>query len=202
MAFQHRVDAGVIVAWRLFDTKKLHDFLWAADTGCFKHPDGFDRAKYLAWLDGKREFVNNCLFATAPDIVGDAEETWRRSEPVLPLIRELGYPAALVAQDGIEDMSIEWDAFDALFIGGTTEWKLSEVALQLVAAANARGKHTHMGRVNSWKRLRLAALAGCDSTDGTRGVYAPTKALPEILGWLRKFETEPPMDLYHISLCG
>jgi hypothetical protein len=57
--------------------------------------------------------------------------------PVLPKIRALGVPAALVAQDGLEDMidKIPWDSFDVLFIGGSTAFKLlhHEDALRAVA---------------------------------------------------------------------
>ena len=38
---------------------------------------------------------------------------------MLELIRVIGLPAALVAQDGLEAMAIDWDAFDVLFSGGS-----------------------------------------------------------------------------------
>jgi hypothetical protein len=58
------------------------------------------------------------LFATAPDILADAAATLRRSARMLDWIRYSGYPAALVAQDGLEDLTIPWDTFDTLFLGG------------------------------------------------------------------------------------
>ena len=45
------------------------------------------------------------------------------------------YLAALVAQDGLECCVIPWDAFDVLFVGGTTQWKLSDPAYVLVREA-------------------------------------------------------------------
>ena len=42
--------------------------------------------------------------------VGDAAATLTRSAPMLPRIRALGYPAALVAQDGLEHLAVPWDA--------------------------------------------------------------------------------------------
>ncbi|MET7951049.1 hypothetical protein [Micromonospora sp. NPDC005324] len=33
-------------------------------------------------------------------------------------------PAALVAQDGLKAPAVPWHAIDALFIGGSTAWKL------------------------------------------------------------------------------
>lgn len=162
--------------------------IWAADNGCFSQGASFNLASYLAWLTKLKPVIANCLFATAPDVVADAEATWKRSESALPLLRQLGYKAALVAQDGIETMPIVWDAFDCLFIGGTTEWKLSETAYKLTAEAKKRGKWAHMGRVNSRKRLIMAAAGGYDSADGTSIAFGPDKRLPQLVRWLREVE--------------
>lgn len=140
---------------------------WAADNGRFSKPDTYSDAKYLAWLRKRLPYVGSCLFATAPDVVGDAQATLELSAPMFAPIRALGYPVALVAQDGLEALAVPWDDFDCLFVGGTTAWKLSEHAYRLAAEAKRRGKWTHMGRVNSWQRFRAAAAAGYDSADGT-----------------------------------
>lgn len=156
---------------------------WCADNGCFglgwPGPVGYTR-----WLERHRADAVRCLFATAPDVVGDAVATLARSMPFMPIIRSLGYPAALVAQDGLENLDVPWNRFDVLFIGGSTEWKLGPAAADLVAQAKRRGKHVHMGRVNSRKRLFYAADIGCDSVDGTYLVFGPATNLPKLLGWL------------------
>lgn len=131
---------------------------WAADTGCFKDPDGFDLDRYLDRLRAWTSDAGPPLFATAPDVLADADETWRRAEPVLPVLRNHGYQAALVAQDGITD--VEWDTFDCLFVGGTTRFKLAETTYQLAAEARHRGKWVHMGRVNSAVRYLAAKGSG------------------------------------------
>lgn len=156
---------------------------WAADNSCFgpQYP-GDDY--WRAWLVRHREHAPRCLFATAPDVVGDAVATLERSAPWLPVIRELGYPAALVAQDGIEDLPIPWDTFDVLFLGGTTEWKLGAGAAQVAAAALVRGKPVHMGRVNSRRRLRLAQSLGCATADGTFLAFAPDTNLERFRMWI------------------
>jgi hypothetical protein len=151
--------------------------VWAADNGRFNSRHEYSDAKYLAWLT--RMPVESCLFATAPDVVGNAQATLRLSLPMMPRIRKLGYKVAFVAQDGMEKLHVPWDMFDCLFIGGTTEWKLSEHAYQLVAEANRRGKWTHMGRVNSWRRFRAAAAAGYDSADGTVLRFDPNRPVHE-----------------------
>lgn len=158
---------------------------WCADNGCFGKGYPGDEG-WLAWLDRfTTEQRERCLFATAPDVVGDAAATLKRSSPWLPRIRALGYPAAFVAQDGSEapDM-VPWDAFDVLFIGGSTEWKLGAAAADLVRQAKDRGKLVHMGRVNSLKRLRYAASIGCDTADGTYITYGPSINFPRVMAWL------------------
>lgn len=153
-----------------------------ADNGCFgKGYPGDDQ--WWAWLNTLP--AERTRFAVAPDVVGDAVATWERSEEWLFRIRGLGIPAALVGQDGMENTHIYWDAFDVLFIGGSTDWKLGEHAQAIAAEAKRRGKWVHMGRVNSQVRLRHASLIGCDSADGTYIAFGPDMNLPKVLGWVR-----------------
>lgn len=163
------------------------DRVWAADTGCFAHPEKHDDAAYLRWL-GARE-VTRCLFATAPDVVGDAPATLSRSLPMLARIRRAHYPAALVAQDGLLAAATPWDAFDALFIGGTTAWKLGEAAADLIRAAKAHGKWVHVGRVNSEERVMHFRRMGAglvDSVDGTYVAFGPNRNAPRVASWMRR----------------
>ena len=156
---------------------------WCADNGCFGKGYPGDDA-WFAWLT-QHPGRDRCLFAVAPDVVGDAAATLARSLPWLPKIRALGYPAAFVAQDGLEALGVPWGSFDVLFIGGTTGWKLGPHARTLVTEAKARGKYVHMGRVNSERRFRYAAAIGCDSADGTFLAFGPDVNLPRIMAWLR-----------------
>lgn len=168
----------------------LSKTVWAADNGCFVNPD-IDTEKYLNWLKKLIPFQQNCLFATAPDVVGNARETWKRSEDVLPKIRELGYQAALVAQNGMEDYPIRWGSFDVLFIGGTNDWKLSEESYQIAREAKLNGCRVHMGRVNSRRRLRIACLAGCDSADGKHLIFKPDERLAQLKKWMDEIRRQP-----------
>jgi hypothetical protein len=171
------------------------DQWWAADTGCYANPEGYDDDRWLAWLEQRLPWRDRCLFAAAPDRVGDPVATLALARPVLPSIRSLGFRAALVAQDGIEHMPIPWDEFDALFMGGSTRWKLSEAAYALSAEADARGKWTHMGRVNSWSRLAAATVGGCRSADGTTIAFNPGRYEPEILRWLDRLDRQSTLPL-------
>lgn len=178
-----RDDLGFILTPNMGNAPDLSAQVWGADNGCFSKPETFSLDRYLGWLAARP--AGTCLFATAPDVVGDAIATLNRSLPVFPKIRALGYQAALVAQDGLENVRIiPWHAFDVLFIGGSTEWKLGAACAAIVREAKARGKWVHMGRVNSFKRLAYAQAIGCDSADGTFVAFGPDRNVPQLVSWL------------------
>lgn len=169
---------------------------WAADNGCFSQGNSFDPDKWLRWLSTMAEHAGTCLFAVAPDVVGDASATIERSAPYLQIIREMGYPAAFVAQDGQEEIPVPWDDFDWLFVGGTTEFKLSEGAYQLVHEALHLGKFCHMGRVNGWRRFKAAWLSGYHSADGTYIAFNPQELTNRVADWMKLQEVQPPLPLW------
>ena len=139
--------------------------------------------KWLEWITKHQPIADRVLFVVAPDVVGDARATFERSTPFLPIIRDLSFPAAYVAQDGQEDFEPPWDDFDVLFIGGTTDWKLGPHATRLIRQAKARDKWVHAGRVNSRRRFAHFELLGADSCDGTYLAFGPDVNLPHVLHW-------------------
>lgn len=78
---------------------------------------------------------------------------------------------------------ISWDRFDWLFIGGTTEWKLSQAVENLIDEAKRQGKKVHVGRVNSRQRFRRFVTLGADTADGTYLKFGPDTNLPKLLSW-------------------
>lgn len=171
---------GWLITPRRSMSRTLHTIpgaRWAADNECFTLGKDFDPYRYLRFLWRNVHIANQCLFATAPDVVGDAATTLARSGPWLRVIRDLGMPAALVAQDGLEALPVPWGEFDALFIGGSTEWKLSGEARYLIAEAKKRSKWVHVGRVNSQKRLAYCIKLGVDSVDGTEWAINPGRGI-------------------------
>ena len=161
--------------------KRPDGVTWCADNGCYSSKK-WDEAGWWKFLTDNANRAGSCLFAVAPDVVGDAAATLAKSAPWMPRIRALGYPVAFVAQDGLEHIDIPWDDFDVLFVGGTTQWKLAN-AWPYILDAKARGKRVHMGRVNSRKRYRFARDMGCDSADGTFLTFGPDVNLPRLLSW-------------------
>lgn len=190
-----------------------HYSRWAIDNGAFgKARAGApwterDTEEYLGYLTRVivEVDISNVLFATAPDVlefvdgrpIGDAEATWERSRLIFPRIRALGLPVALVAQDGITDLMRirDWQFFDALFLGGSDDFKLGEEGAEITRQAKRFGKWVHMGRVNSLKRLQLAKSFGCDSADGTFIGFGPAVNLPKVLAWLEATASSEPAQL-------
>jgi hypothetical protein len=186
---------------------------WAADNGCYS-PSGrpFDEGAWWRWIwqvrkasqGWRRSTPSFCLFAVAPDVVSDPVGTYRRGWTRLYHLRRHGLPAAFVAQDGLENYPAVrrtdfWEDFDCLFLGGSTEWKLSEGAAWLAGEARARQRWVHMGRVNSLERLRHAIRIGCQSVDGTFLRFAPDLNIRRLRGWLAALhQLELPLAVPHV----
>lgn len=155
---------------------------WAADNDCYQ---GFNEPAYLRMLAHLTRARNErLLFVTAPDVVGDATATLALFAEWEPRLHALHLPVALVGQDGLTADDVPWDRLEALFIGGTTEWKMGLPAARLTHEAKARGLWVHMGRVNSVRRIRYAQAIGCDSFDGTQFSRFSDTYLLKYLGWI------------------
>lgn len=173
---------------------------WAADSGLFNAATYVGDDAYMEWL-GRQPHRESCLFATAPDVLGDAAATLARSAPYLPRIRAMGYPVALVTQDGLTPNMVPWADIDWLFLGGTDRHKLGQEALALIRAARDRGVPVHVGRVNSGRRYARFAALGCASADGTCLAFGPQANLPKVLAWAHRHRTELPLfDAYYAKL--
>lgn len=130
---------------------------WAADNDCYQQLDAAAYKAMLRKIDG----LAGCLFVVVPDVVADHQATlkrWRRWRGAID------QPAAFVLQDGCDAIP---DDAQAVFVGGSTLFKMSREAALLVAEARARGLWAHMGRVNSLRRVTYAASIGCQSVDGS-----------------------------------
>lgn len=155
---------------------------WAADNDCFQ---GLDTRAYRAMLDKIAvQDTTRLLFVTVPDVVADCAQTGALFTEWLPVLQDRGLPPALVAQDGLTEDAVPWGDVRALFIGGSTAWKLGTDAAHLVRAAKVRGVWVHVGRVNSLTRLTYIDGLGVDSFDGTQFSRYPDTYIPHYLGRL------------------
>lgn len=142
--------------------RQNHRAKFAIDNGAFA---GFKPGPFKGLLLREKDAQSLCRFVAVPDVVGSARRTlevfdhWK--------YKLSGWPLALVAQDGIEDLEIPWSQIAAIFIGGSTKFKLSKAAADVVNAAQAIGKWIHAGRVNAPARFEYFEEMGADSIDGT-----------------------------------
>ncbi len=152
---------------------------WAADNDCFQRLDADAYRRMLDSIYG----LPGCKFVVAPDVVGDWARTRELWDEWQPELSAAWLPMAYVAQDGQPSDQVPWRSIDALFIGGTTAFKLSAEAEQLGRAAKRKGLWLHMGRVNSRRRFDYARATGCDSVDGSSFSRWRDRWLPDALTW-------------------
>lgn len=176
----HEAGIGVLTTYRSVRFPPDDTWVWAADNGCFS--PAWNQTYWRTWID----LVDpRALFAVVPDTVGDWQQT--RMDWIVhhSTVKNAGLRAAYVLQDGQTSNWMPWDDLDAVFIGGSTEWKMSDESRTLVDEAKTRGKWVHMGRVNSQKRIELAVGWGCDSADGTYISFGPDINTPKLVKMMR-----------------
>jgi hypothetical protein len=160
-----------------------YSFKWAGDNDCYTGK--FNKGKFIKWLEMARPYQDRCLFVTCPDVVCDPITTCKQYLEWQPIIKNMGYRPALVLQDGIKSKDIDWANTDAVFVGGSTDWKLSQDVIRLLIKAGERGKWRHIGRINSLKRMSHF-WNYAESFDGTDFIYHPEESvkmyLPKIRG--------------------
>ncbi len=132
---------------------------YGLDNGCFT---SFRERTWTRMLVEARE--NKPVFVCLPDIVGDARRTLELFEQFETVTE--GLPRALVLQDGIGALTIPWSKIEAVFVGGTDNFKISPECTSAVAAAKILNKWIHVGRINSAARLSNWLGVG-DSLDGS-----------------------------------
>jgi len=158
-------DHGDYVLGQLLSPATSYLFLgypYGIDNSAFSN---FDSARFKAVLKRQTDTRDQCLFVACPDIVGSARRTLEVFDQWYPQL--VNWPVALVAQDGMEDMTIPWQLLSAIFIGGTTDWKMSECASDIIRTAKMIGKHVHIGRINTPARFKHFADLCADTCDGS-----------------------------------
>ena len=101
---------------------------FAIDNGAYAK---FDADAFMSLLKRESDNRDRCLFVTVPDVVGSARRTLEVFEVWRPKLD--GWKIALACQDGQESLPLPWNEIDAVFIGGSTNWKCSQHALQIIS---------------------------------------------------------------------
>lgn len=172
-----RPEVGILVTPRHWHRSDLMlaarmGLTWAADNDGFGGVDGPRYLRMLRAISG----VPDCRFVTVPDVVFDAATTLHHFASWEPVVRDFGLPPALVTQDGMTTEDVPWSRVEAVFVGGSDVHKEGADARSIVEEAQRRGLWTHMGRVNTVRRLRLAVEWGVDSVDGSSyAMFSDTK---------------------------
>lgn len=169
-------------------------WIWAADNACFTGKT-WDSSAWLRWLE-KMPNPQDALFATVPDFVADHKKTLEMWPQWFRQVKDLGFKPAFILQNGCTPDEVPWDECDAVFIGGSTEWKLGIQAEAIVREARKQNKWIHMGRVNSLRRMTIAVHFGCDSVDGTYLAFAPDLNALKLVNMMKRIEVEPSLFDY------
>lgn len=151
--------------------------------GLFQKGRVWDSSHEKRWIPILERHGKNADFAVLPDIVAGGAASLELSLSWVPRLR--GLTCLLIAvQDGMQISDIEpyLSADIGIFVGGSTEWKLSTVRGWIELCAR-KGAWCHVGRVNSIRRVNL--IAGATSFDGTScSIYSCT--LPRMEGARRQ----------------
>lgn len=150
---------------------------WAADNDAYSD---WNPQRFSAMLDAIRHW-SGCLFVSSPDVVGDHAATLALYYAWQDRLAACGQPIAFVAQDGASPDDVPWSDVEALFVGGSTEYKMGAGARELIVEAKRRRLWVHIGRVNGHRRLTYAKAVGADSVDGTSFSWFRDRWLNEFL---------------------
>lgn len=158
-------------AWRTegFDRYVLDNGAWAD----FQAGHEFDGDAFDALID---RLGARADWIVLPDIVAGGLASLALSTRWLNRCLS-ACPMVLVAvQDGMQeaDLAPLVGRSVGVFLGGSTEWKLANM-LRWGAFCAERGIYYHVARVNTERRIWLAAASGADSIDGSSATrYAVT----------------------------
>lgn len=141
-------------------------------------PYVLDNGRYSAWNKGKKWDENlyiklldraKCadyspLWIAVPDYVADADGTFREWDRWNKPLSRLGWPLALVVQDGmtVEQVKSVRPQPEVIFVGGTTKWKWRTLRIW-----TKQFPRVHVGRVNTSRMLWWVHHSGAESSDGS-----------------------------------
>jgi hypothetical protein len=163
--------AGV---WRTegFDRYVLDNGAWADfQAGRTFNEDAFEQL--IDRLGAQADWI------VLPDIVAGGLASLAQSTRWLNRCLSICPLVLIAVQDGMReaDLAPVVGRSVGIFLGGSTEWKLANM-LRWGAFCAERNIHYHVARVNTERRIWLAAASGADSIDGSSAArYAVTLPL-------------------------
>lgn len=170
--------------WRLLVSRagvwRSEGFAYCADNGAwsdFNARRPFDEEAFEPFLE---EFGPSADFVVLPDIVAGGRASLELSLRWMNRARAVCDLVLIAVQDGMtpDDLRGFVGEHVGIFLGGSTEWKLSEMANWGRFCAESPCWF-HVARVNTIRRFRMAAAAGADSIDGSSASRF-SKTLPKL----------------------
>lgn len=164
--------ALLAAGWRLLVSRagvwRTEGFRYCLDNGAwtdFQKGQPFDVPAFIRLVD---LFGAGADFVVAPDIVQGGPASLALSLSWLDYLLARCPRVLIAVQDGMEpeDLAPFVGPRVGIFLGGSTEWKLANMA-KWGAFCAAHGCWYHVARVNTAKRIRMAHAAGADSIDGS-----------------------------------
>lgn len=153
---------------------------YALDNGAWKayqHGTDWDMDTFVALVE---RYGRGSDFVAAPDIVAGGPASLVLSLLWLPRLLKMCPRVLIPVQDGMvpADVSKHLSPRVGLFVGGSTEWKLGAMGAFCRLACDL-GAWSHVGRVNSVRRINLCLSCRATSFDGT-SVSRYAKTLPPL----------------------
>lgn len=160
-ARQHQGKLGWILGpsyWK----QPRNDVPYALDNDAFvawKNKTEWSEPDWIEMLDKTKLWHSPPIWVLVPDIVADAEGTFRQWAKYSLIASEYGWPLAFAVQDGMGRFDVP--ECDVVFVGGSTEWKWQTARMWC-----QHFPRVHIGRVRTGK-LQLAEEMGAESVDGS-----------------------------------
>lgn len=149
-----------------------------ADNEAYK---GLNKIKFMRMISLLQP--NDIQWLVMPDAVGNAEKTTKYFHMLYPSLRR--FKLAYVLQDNVTPEMIPYDLITTVFVGGSTEFKMSAHTLDLCKDAKMKGKNVHVGRVGSIKRLKHF-LCVADTIDGSGWSRFADYNLPKYIRFMKE----------------
>jgi hypothetical protein len=134
-------------------TKNLHndDVLFIYDNGGYTR----DPIQNRHWRPEIKQMKKNCQFIVMPDVLGNWKKTLARFHRHKYRIDQ--GKRMIVLQDGataVDILEIESE-IGGVFIGGTTDWKITEGRKIAIELRESSKLWIHVGRVNTINRIHM-----------------------------------------------
>lgn len=144
-----------------FDKYAIDNGAW----GCFQRNTEWLPSRWTPLVEAKGA---DALFSVAPDIVCGGMASLAVSLSWIGWLLDRTPIALIAVQNGMTAADLLPHVGDrvGIFVGGDTEWKEASLPVWGALAAQT-GCYLHVGRVNTARRIRLCAMAGAHSFDGT-----------------------------------